>query len=195
MKSVRKIILAVITMLSIVYCAVPVSAEYLYTGYTFKKIKGITNPVVYVGKIYKDRDLHEMELMAISPMQKHVKGEKTKLDFYRSIRYPGEYTGVYNRRFVAKEKAWAIGEVLRFIGGGMRIRSNYLNAVGYPGYILRDEQTGYYRLSLCQKFMKFQVKMYAKDGRCVDSIEVYAPTGNNYIMARYGGQDSSNVKF
>lgn len=195
MKNIRRIILVLIMLGTILCCGEEVSAEYVYTGHTFKKVKGIIKPEIYVGKIYKDSDLHEMELMAISPIQKHIKGQPTKLDFYRNMKYPGEYTGLYNRRFIAKEKTWAVREVLNFIGGGMRIKSRYLNAVSYPGWTLRDDQTGYYRLSLCQKFMKFQVKMYTKGGRCVDVIEVYAPTGNNYITPRYGGEDRSKVKF
>ena len=164
MRSKRRIILVIITILSILYCTEGVSAEYRYTGYSFKRVKGLVKSTVYVGKIYKDSDLHEMELMALSPIRKHVKGKPTMLDFYRNVRYPGEYTGIYNRRFVTKEKSWATREVMNFVGGGMRIKSNFLNAASYPGYTLLNEETGYYRLSLCQKFMKFQVKMYTKGG-------------------------------
>ncbi|MBP5426715.1 MAG: hypothetical protein J6Y29_02305 [Clostridiales bacterium] len=188
MKNIRKVILSLIVVCSILFCcASPVSAEYLYTGYTFTRKNNIKIPA-YTCKLYKDSVLHERELVVASPTLKHIKGIETKLDFYNDVKYPGEYTRIYNIHLTGKDKSWASREVLRYIGEGTYIQPNFFSAAKYPGKILKDEPSGYYRLSLCQKFMKFKVVMLRNNGSIAEEIEVYAPLGESYLKETYQGR-------
>ena len=197
MKGVKKVVLLVLAIVSMFLGTVPVSAQYVHIGNSIitDRPAGIILPArLELYEFYKDTDLHTKIIKDATKIIYHKQGTITRLNASRNVRYLGEMTTDFNNRLGLKFAYVTVKKVLEYTNGRTMTSPCSVSASSLTGVQLKDEPTGYYKLSICQDCYKYRFRRVV-NGKVKKDMAVYIPEGDSYLSVVYSKSNTNNNVF
>ena len=187
MKGIKKVLVVVVAMVSMFVGTISVNARYVHIGNKIIKNRpaGMVLPAkLELYEFYKDTDVHTKILKDATKIIYHRQGTVTKLNVSKNVRYWGEFTTEFNNRLGIKQSYTPVTKVLDYVHGRIITSPCSVFASASTGIQLKDEPTGYYKLSICQDCYKYRFRRVINGVVKVD-VAVFIPEGESYLTPVY----------
>ena len=197
MKGIKKVMLVVMVIISAFLATIPVNAQYVHIGNKIVKNRpqGVILPArLVVYEFYKDTTLQTKIIKDATKIIYHKQGTLTKLNVSKNVRYWGEMTTDFNNRLGLTFVYTTVTDVLDYINGRKATSPCSVSASSLTGVELRDEPTGYYKISICQDCYKYRMRRVINGQLKTDKV-VYIPEGDSYLSVVYTKNNGNNNVF